>query len=258
MESIKKGECMNAKEFYKEWGFWPIAGGVPEDVVGSITQLTNDIPVVEPPIVEPPSVVVTSPVVGLETTLDGDEIPEELRGKSLNEVIQMLRTPVPAQPAPPPVSTPTGPSQEEQIDQLRSEFYQDPIGTTMKLVQMSVAPIIENLYVDKAEKARSGVTGNKDFEMLEKDINEFMSNVPPNLRAHPQTWDIAYNYAKGKNFDKLASRGLAPLPVPADLPAGTSGGGTKVVSLSAEERVAIEKMRDAGIKITDEEYVTYK
>lgn len=248
MENIKKGECMNANEFYEIWGFWPMSGGAPEDEVAEPPVVEP--PVVEPPVVEPPPA--SGPTIGLETKLDGEEIPEELRGKSLNEVINLLRTPAPVV-EPPKVEQPTGPSHEEQIAQLRAEFYQDPIGTTMKLVQMSIAPIIENIYIDKSDKAKSGISGNKDFELLEKDINEFMTNVPPNLRANPQTWDIAYNYAKGKNFDKLASRGQAPPAIPADLPAGTSGGGVTSVVLSNEEKVAADKMG-----ISYDEYAKYK
>lgn len=237
---------MNAKKFYEKWGFWPMSGGV------------DGIPDTEnPPIVETPAITEPTPsvpVIGLDTKLDGDQIPEELRGKSLNDVITMLKTPpsVPTTQVEPPQTQMT---QEEQMTELRSRFYQDPVGTVTELVRMAVDPIVNDIYMSKAEKGKNSIASQADYSLLEKDINEFMSNVPTNLRAHPQTWDIAYKYAKGKNFDELVRRATPSPSVPPNLPPATgSGSGTGVVtSLTAEEKVAAEKMG-----VTEEEYAKWK
>lgn len=243
---------MNAKKFYEEWGFWPMSGGVDESPI-----------IVDPPIDEPPPVIDSPPpsvpAIGLDTKLDGDQIPEELRGKSLSEVIGMLKTPPPIPPVQPDTTVVEPPqpqlTQEEQMAELRSRFYQDPVGTVTELVRMAVEPIVNNIYLDKAEKGKNSISSQADYPLLEKDINEFMSNVPVHLRANPKTWDIAYKYAKGKNFDELVKRSAPAPQAPPNLPPPTGGGaGTGVVtSLTPEEKVAAEKMG-----ISEEDYAKWK
>ena len=239
---------LNANEFYEKWDFYPMSGGVD--------------PVIEPPVVEPPieppveptppAVPPTlAPVVGLDTKLDGDQIPEELRGKSLSEVIKLLQSSKQTAQVPPPELEPVVEPQLT-VDDMRVAFYQDPVGTVTKLVQMAVAPIVESMHRDKSEAGRQEISSRANYGLLQPDIDEFMTNVPAHLRANPKSWDIAYNYAKGKNFDKLIK---PPTPVtPPELPPGTGaqGGGSKV-NLSSEEKEAALKMG-----ITEEDYAKWK
>src|SRR3990167_10691952 len=229
-----------AKQVFEEWGFWPICGGVDEPPI------VEPPPVIDPPVIEPPPV--STPVIGLETKLDGDQIPEELRGKSLSEVIGMLQQPTLPQIPEPVQPSSQEPTEQETLEELRVNFYQDPIGTVSKLVQMAIAPVVNSIYQDKEDKGRNSIVSRDNYDMLKKDVDEFMTNVPQHLRANPKSWDIAYNYAKGKNFDKLIK---PPTPVtPPELPPGTGaqGGGSKV-NLSSEEKEAALKMG-----ITEEDY----
>ena len=238
---------LNANEFYQKWSFWPIAGGVDTVIEPPVVE-----PPIEPPIESPPAMPPV-PVVGLDTKLEGDQIPEELRGKSLSEVINLLQSSKQAATVLPPSSQPElEPEPQLTVDDMRVAFYQDPVGTVTKLVQMAVAPIVESIHRDKSEAGRQEISGRANYGLLQSDIDEFMTNVPQHLRANPKSWDIAYNYAKGKNFDKLIK---PPTPVtPPELPPGTGaqGGGSKV-NLSSEEKEAALKMG-----ITEEDYAKWR
>src|SRR3990170_202542 len=147
-----------AKQVFEEWGFWPICGGVDEPPI------VEPPPVIEPPVIEPPPV--STPVIGLETKLDGDQIPEPVQPSSQE------------------------PTEQETLEELRVNFYQDPIGTVSKLVQMAIAPVVNSIYQDKEDKGRNSIVSRDNYDMLKKDVDEFMTNVPQHLRANPQSWDI--------------------------------------------------------------------
>ena len=232
-----------AKQVFEEWGFWPICGGVDEPPI------VEPPPVIEPPVIEPPPV--STPVIGLETKLDGDQIPEELREKSLSEVIGMLQQPTLPQIPEPVQPSSQEPTEQETLEELRVNFYQDPIGTVSKLVQMAIAPVVNSIYQDKEDKGRNSIVSRDNYDMLKKDVDEFMTNVPQHLRANPQSWDIAYNYAKGKNFEKLTKQvSLVPAELPP--PTGTSLTGGKVTLTEDERRAAL------NMGITEEDYIKLK
>jgi len=232
-----------AKQVFEEWGFWPICGGVDEPPI------VEPPPVIDPPVIEPPPV--STPVIGLETKLDGDQIPEELRGKSLSEVIGMLQQPTLPQIPEPVQPSSQEPTEQETLEELRVNFYQDPIGTVSKLVQMAIAPVVNSIYQDKEDKGRNSIVSRDNYDMLKKDVDEFMTNVPQHLRANPQSWDIAYNYAKGKNFEKLTKQ-VSSAPAELPPPTGILSVGGKVNLTEDEKRAAL------NMGITEEDYIKWK
>lgn len=234
---------INAKEWFNQWGVWPMGGGV--DPPPSEPPAAE--PPVEPPAPAPPT---AQPAISMDTKLDGDQIPEELRGKSLTEIINLLQQPKSEQ-TPPSAGQK---SEADQLEELRASYYRDPIATTMELVRVAIAPVLENIYNDRSEKGRAVIASNPDYELLKEDVDDFMTHVPSNLKADPKAWDIAYNYAKGKNFDKLASRGQAPPVPPANLPPPTGGAGAAVAVEVSKEEEAIA----AKFGMTKEQWVEAK
>lgn len=230
----------------------PVVEPVKEVAKGPITQ-SIERPVEEPvPVVEPVIEPVIEPVqlkFGFNDKLEADDVPEELKGKSVNELIQILKQ----SQVQPPVQVI---SREQQMEELRANFYQDPIGSVAKMIELTIAPVMETMQVDKSVQAANAVSNLPDYEFLKSDIDEFMSNVPPHLKANPQSWQIAYERARGKNFDSLVEKRTVSKKkeVPPSLPAGTgSGNNNQVVSLTNEEKHAAKMMG-----VSEKDYARYR
>ncbi len=178
------------------------------------------------------------PKFGLETKLEGDDVPGDLKGRTVGEVYEALKRAVSAQPAPP-----SNQSQVDPMEELKSSFYQDPIGTIDKLIQIRMSPVVDKSVGREIES-------RPYYTELKPDIDRFMSNVPTSLRSNPDSWDIAYKYAVGNNFEKLSKtkRDSSFLPNsnnnPPPAPKETIG--------SEEHTMAVR------FGMTDEEYMKWK
>lgn len=215
----------------------------------------DDEPVVEPTVPESvPLIEPAKPAFGLNDKLEADDVPPQLKGKSVNELIQLFKESQ-EQVGQQQVQT-QGPTREEQMAELRNNFYQDPIGSVAKMIELTIAPIMEEMQGTKAEKAINNVSNLPDYELLRPDIEEFMSNVPPQLKANPQSWQIAYERARGKNFDKLVEARMqtkVKASVPPSMPSGTGTGmDTKSVSLTSEQKAAAK-----AFNLTEKEYAKW-
>lgn len=195
-----------------------------------------------PPVIETAS----KPSFGLNDKLEGDDVPEDLKGKSVKELMQLVRDNY----IPRPVETakePESPTREQQMEEIRANFYQDPVGSVAKMVELTIAPLLEEVTNSKVEKVSGGILSLPDYEILKDDINEFMSNVPNHLKANSQSWQIAYERARGKNFDKLVEMRISSKKKepPATLPSGTGtgvGNNNNSISLTEEQRRVAKAM----------------
>jgi hypothetical protein len=226
------------KEFIKQWGFWPMGGGVPDPPP----------PVTDPVTVTPPA----EPVVdGEPPTDDDDDLPVEPVAAVTGPPVQ-LEPPEPEPPIAAPPPTKAEPTMEQQLEQLAANFYRDPLGTIDSLITLRMGPLADKIIQSEATQAEGSVKTRENYDILKKDVDEFMINVPPHLKANPKAWDIAYFYAKGKNADKLGKPGARPS---GELPSSTVTGAspTVKVSLTAEEKRAAKQFN-----MSEEEYSEWK
>jgi len=176
----------------------------------------------------------------LETKLEGDDVPEELRGQSIKDIIARLKGReealrlsevarleaagrTVASPAALPIEEPVELT-DEQIAEMHSE---EPLKAIQAVTARSERRMAKNLEtrlgplvtgtaasVEAAARAKYP----EEFELFGADISKIASNIP-NARAaltDPTVWDGLISYARGQpeNFEKLMARKLAKSGAP--------------------------------------------
>lgn len=173
--------------------------------------------------------------VDLTQALDGEEVPEELRGKTMAEVIAIQKgmkdalmtseqarknaetlaataAAATAQPAPAPAPEPTPEPElsEEQIAELHQE---DPIKAIKymnaqairvaeKNLEARLGPMMAGTAASVEENARARYSD--DFEVIGSEIEKFIQALPnKQVLANPQGWDDMISLVRGKNLDKI-------------------------------------------------------
>lgn len=164
--------------------------------------------------------------------LDGEDVPEEIRGKSPAEIADMVRrhqealrisedarlkalesrpavvTPPAAPPAPEPVKTMT----QEEFDAL---YESDPRAALQVYAELQEKRIMQN--VEARISSLAGGTASSietamrerykdEFELFDNEIKTLAGQVPDKaLLANPQAWEQLISFVRGKpgNFEKL-------------------------------------------------------
>jgi len=173
--------------------------------------------------------------VDLTTKLDGDEVPEELRGKTMAEVIALqsgmkealltsedarknaetMAATAAAAASQPPAPAPTAPEPEPMLtDEEIAEIHQeDPIRAIKlmneqairlaeKNLESRLAPMFAGTAASVEQAAR--VRYKEDFEVIGPEIEQFIQTLPnKQVLANPQGWDDLIALVRGKNLDKI-------------------------------------------------------
>jgi len=159
--------------------------------------------------------------------LEGDEVPEPLRGKSVGEVTRLYagmqeslriseearRNAAVAQPTA-PVSTPAVEEHEPTDDEIKAVLDEDQFKGYQMLVdrqtkrqmtafQSRIQPLAQGNAIQAEQLARSQFP--EEFEVLGSEIQNFISNNIPDrsLLANPGAYEKIVKYVRGENFDKL-------------------------------------------------------
>lgn len=171
----------------------------------------------------------------LSTKIDGDGIPEELRGKTVAEALayaealkkglaisedarKQMAAPV-AQPAPvqAPVYHPQ-PIPEPTPEQIREAFEKDPVATVQALQQLQAAktsqqwearmrPLMEGLPANAELLAKAEFA--EDFELFGDQIRAAVQMIPdPIARGNIESWRHVVAYVRGQpqNLEKLLAK----------------------------------------------------
>lgn len=165
--------------------------------------------------------------------LDGDNIPEALRGKSLADVLALQaeqtraleasRTQIDSLRAlsearasqPAPVAQPPAPTAEPELTQekLKEMYEQDPFAYQQYMfsqmdkkikaqVNSTIAPFASTTASVSESQARQKFA--EEFSVLGNEINQVLSQIPDKgVLAQPGAWDELMYYVRGKNLDKL-------------------------------------------------------
>jgi hypothetical protein len=176
-----------------------------------------------PPAGTPPPV--TPPVVPQPFVLQGEHIPEALRGKTDKEVVELLlNTSAEAERLKGQIS-----AKDVEIEQLKpkpsleqmseaekkalreKEFINDPIAFLDKHHAERMKPLTEEYYRGQAEVTLNMAKRDKErypnFAVLEKDIKVILDKMPADIRSNPQTIDFVYKMAEYPVLQKMVKEG---------------------------------------------------
>ncbi len=171
----------------------------------------------------------------LTTKLEGDEVPEELRGKTMAEVIALqggmkdalltseqarknaetLAATAAAATAPPaPVAAPLPAPEPELSDEEIAELHQeDPIKAIKymnaqaikvaeKNLEARIGPMLAGTAASVEEGAR--LKYKSDFESIGPEIEAFIQKLPDKrVLANPQGWEDLVSLVRGQNIEKV-------------------------------------------------------
>lgn len=171
---------------------------------------------------------------GGETVAEGDDIPEEYRGKSLKEIIAIANTArdgiktatsaaeaarAAAELAGQRIAAPAPTQQEEPKELTREEikalYEEDPL-KAIEVIEEQAARRVERHIENRLAPLQAGTMGaaenwarqefGDEFELFEKDIKALVANVPNKaVFTTKEGWQDAIAYVRGKagNFEKL-------------------------------------------------------
>lgn len=161
-------------------------------------------------------------------SLDGDSVPELLRGKTVADALKTvealqaaLKTSEQArqQPAQPYYQQPPQPPQQDAYDRQRmQELYdQDPLAAMEQMGQylarqldQSVATRLQPLQtgISSTAEAQARQQYAEDFELFGDQIREIAGTVPAAALTSKKSWDDLISYVRGQpgNFDKMLQK----------------------------------------------------
>lgn len=161
--------------------------------------------------------------------LDGDNVPEPLRGKSVqdaleytNRLTELLRESERARsaaPAPAPTAPPAAPEPEELTPEKFNDLFQQDPYEAYKAMQASTLRQVERNLGARLDPLRQGVITSaeamarskyaEEFSVLGDEIKAVAAQLPDkSVLANPAAWDQIVTYARGAHFDKLVNHRL--------------------------------------------------
>jgi len=92
---------------------------------------------------------------------------------------------------------------QEKVKTLRDEFDDDPVAAMNKLVTMRVGPIVQEYFGRTADTEREAakVKHGKTFDKYEKEIDDFMKDMPLDVKAKPGSYTQALKYVRSLHLD---------------------------------------------------------
>lgn len=176
----------------------------------------------------------------LDTELSGDAVPDEFRGKKVNDILGVIGNlrsalklseearqtqAVAAQAltearrasAPPPPPAPVTEEKEMTKEEWKALYESDPFEYSerrmamieknlSKAVDVRVAPAAQTAVASAEQMARAKF--KEDFELLGTEIDSFVNEAFPTAEARqvltqPGAWDRVVKYVRGENLDKI-------------------------------------------------------
>ena len=162
----------------------------------------------------------------LSQKLDGDSIPEEFRGMTVDqllqrakghvEVIKRMTVPKPdaPTPTPQPAAQPSAPEPLPQItaEQFREIYERDPVealavygqvteARMMRMFEDRLKPLVGNIGSSAEFQARQQFPD--EFKLFENEIRQAAAQVPNRQAlATPEGWAAIVKYVRGENDEK--------------------------------------------------------
>jgi len=94
-------------------------------------------------------------------------------------------------------------SAQQQVKTLRDRFDEDPVAAMNDLVTMRVGPIVQEYFGRTAdtERERARQAHGKTFEKYENEIDEFMRDMPLDVKAKPGSYTAALKYVRSQHLE---------------------------------------------------------
>jgi len=107
---------------------------------------------------------------------------------------------------------------------MRDKFDEDPVAAMNELVTMRVGPILQEYFGRSAETEREAARTKhgKQFEKYEKEIDEFMKDMPLDVKAKPGSYTAALKYVRSQHLDEEIEEGKKEEREKASRPEGAS------------------------------------
>lgn len=159
--------------------------------------------------------------------LEGDDIPEEFRGKSVAELIQMQKgladslklseharmNALSAAPTVP--KAPAAPAEEPELtdEQLAELHAEDPVkairamqAQAVRIAQRNLEARVSPLLVGTTSAVENSARTKyaEEFAALGPEIQQIIDGLPNRqILSDPVAWDQIVSYARGQNFEKM-------------------------------------------------------
>lgn len=173
----------------------------------------------------------TAPPKASEFKLEGDDIPEEFRGKTAAELVASAkafqtalrmsedsRTTMKAafDARPTEVVKPAEPVEEAEMtrEQLKELYDTDPLAAMEKFTEIAEKRATKNFNVRLGQMESSGLSMAEnwakqefpdEFKLFGKELETFVAKFPPATFTTKKGWEDAISYVRGQrgNFEKL-------------------------------------------------------
>jgi hypothetical protein len=89
------------------------------------------------------------------------------------------------------------------VKSLRDKFDDDPVAAMNELVTMRVGPIVQEYFGRSADNERENarLKHGKTFDKYEGEIDEFMKDMPLDVKAKPGSYTAALKYVRSQHLD---------------------------------------------------------
>lgn len=214
----------------------------------------------QPPAATPPAAPPTPPPPPPPQTAGWDQMFPGAQPQDVALALRTLKGEVDRLKGAPPA--PVGPPAAPEPD-IKELILDDPEKALDRHLDRRVGPIVREFYDHASSMTKMTVfqqmneKGKPRFPhagRFSKDIDAFMQNVDPRLRTKPDSWESAYNFVVGANYDKLLEEARAQGAPPIEGAGGPGGTPTppKITLDEQESRVA------RGMGMSAEEYAEWR
>jgi hypothetical protein len=93
---------------------------------------------------------------------------------------------------------------QRAVKTLRDRFDDDPVAAMNELVTMRVGPIVQEYFGRTADTEREAARQKhgKQFEKYEGEIDEFMKDMPLDVKAKPGSYTAALKYVRSQHLEE--------------------------------------------------------
>ena len=111
-----------------------------------------------------------------------------------------------------------------RVQSMRDKFDEDPVGAMNELVTMRIGPVLQEYFGRSAETEREAakVKHGKLFDKYEKEIDEFMKDMPLDVKAKPGSYTAALKYVRSQHLEEEIEEGKKEERERASRPEGAS------------------------------------
>jgi hypothetical protein len=92
---------------------------------------------------------------------------------------------------------------QNRVQSMRDKFDEDPVSAMNELVTMRIGPVLQEYFGRSAETEREAakVKHGKQFDKYEREIDDFMKDMPLDVKAKPGSYTAALKYVRSQHLE---------------------------------------------------------